>query len=348
SDMLRQLLAPALLLICAILSSTTACRTCNLTEKAEGRQNEILGRMRNYLGIRPDQIERAMTDEMLQNARLDALRDLDLDVEDDREKPESIHVFASGTADPERPAAVFAFSHKTTRRTVEKATLSVHLRRPSLASSIRNPIGLELPAVSVDVFERTPSGEVGTLVATRIVSVPLEPEFSHTTVPLDIENVQRWLQDGGVSLYVVANSDGENLAVLPDDEDSSLKLISLAMKVAGVPRRRKRQAHCTPDMKEKGCCLYDLVVDFEQIGWKFIIAPLKYNAYMCSGDCAHSKKDTVYGQLDGSSRLQATNYNSACCHPDSYDSLDVIYLNDKAEVITTKIPNMLVTKCSCG
>lgn len=37
------------------------------------------------------------------------------------------------------------------------------------------------------------------------------------------------------------------------------------MKVAGVPRRRRRQAHCTPDMKEKSCCLYDLIVDFEVI-----------------------------------------------------------------------------------
>ncbi|GMS90078.1 hypothetical protein PENTCL1PPCAC_12253, partial [Pristionchus entomophagus] len=202
--------------------------------------------------------------------------------------------------------------------------------------------------VNVDVFERAPSGEVGDMLATLRVDVPLEAGFSHISVPLETDDVQRWLQAGSVSLYVVANYDGENLAVMPDDEDSSLKLTSLAMRVAGVPRRRKRQAHCTPEMKEKGCCLYDLVVDFEQIGWKFIIAPLKYNAYMCSGDCAHSKKDTVYGELDGTSRLQATNYNGACCHPDSYDGLDVIYLNDKGEVITTKIPNMLVTKCSCG
>lgn len=31
-----------------------------------------------------------------------------------------------------------------------------------------------------------------------------------------------------------------------------------------------------------------------------------------------------------------------------FDSLDVIYLNEKGEVINTKIPNMLVTKCTCG
>ncbi|GMT19941.1 hypothetical protein PFISCL1PPCAC_11238, partial [Pristionchus fissidentatus] len=190
--------------------------------------------------------------------------------------------------------------------------------------------------------------QVGDLVARRLVDVPVHTQFVHVTVPLEMDDVQRWLGDRFVSLYVVANFDGENLAVLPDDEDSTLKLMSLAMRVAGVPRRKKRQAHCTPEMAEKGCCLYELVVDFDQIGWKFIIAPLKYNAYMCSGDCTYSRKDTVYGQLDASSRLQATNYSNSCCHPDSYDPLDVIYLNDKNEVITTKIPNMLVTKCTCG
>lgn len=44
---------------------------------------------------------------------------------------------------------------------------------------------------------------------------------------------------------------------------SIFERIVLAMKVSGVPRRRRRQAHCTPDMKEKSCCLYDLIVDFE-------------------------------------------------------------------------------------
>ncbi|KAF8359780.1 daf-7, partial [Pristionchus pacificus] len=345
-EMNHQLVTATLLLSWTAMFST-ACRTCNLTEKAETRQNEILGRMSSFLGIRPDFIERSLTDEMLQNARIDALRDLDLDIED-REKPESIHVFASGNADPEQPSAVFAFSHKTAKRTVEKATLSVYLRRPTRAISLPNSIDLESPLVSVDVFERTSSGEIGAKIATRLVTVPLNAEFSHTTVPLDSEDVQRWLVEGGASLYVVANNEGENLAVMPDDEDASLKRIVLAMKVSGVPRRRRRQAHCTPDMKEKSCCLYDLIVDFEQIGWKFIIAPLKYNAYMCSGDCASTKKETVYGQLDATSRLQATNYNSACCHPDSFDSLDVIYLNEKGEVINTKIPNMLVTKCTCG
>lgn len=43
---------------------------------------------------------------MLQNARIDALRDLDLDIED-KEKPESIHVFASGNADPGTCSAPF-------------------------------------------------------------------------------------------------------------------------------------------------------------------------------------------------------------------------------------------------
>ncbi|GMT19940.1 hypothetical protein PFISCL1PPCAC_11237, partial [Pristionchus fissidentatus] len=107
---------------------SSSCKACNFTAKSEARKNEILGKMRDFLGIRQETIDRALTEEMLQNARVDALRDLPED-EDEREKPESIHVFASGSGDLENPSAVFSFSHRTAKRTVLTANLGVHLRR---------------------------------------------------------------------------------------------------------------------------------------------------------------------------------------------------------------------------
>lgn len=50
-------------------------------------------------------------------------------------------------------------------------------------------------------------------------------------------------------------------------------------------KKRSYQEVCTREMIEPSCCLYSLVVDFDQAGWDFVIAPKVYDAHMCSGEC---------------------------------------------------------------
>ena len=38
-------------------------------------------------------------------------------------------------------------------------------------------------------------------------------------------------------------------------------------------RSRRNANTCKPGSNNTKCCLYDLVIDFEKIGWGFVIAP---------------------------------------------------------------------------
>ncbi|RCN34449.1 hypothetical protein ANCCAN_19719 [Ancylostoma caninum] len=57
------------------------------------------------------------------------------------------------------------------------------------------------------------------------------------------------------------------------------------------------------------------------MGWKFIIAPHKYNAYMCRGDCSLSHAHvaraghTKVAKTGIITRQEATGNQGMCCHP---------------------------------
>ncbi|CAG9832124.1 unnamed protein product [Diabrotica balteata] len=51
--------------------------------------------------------------------------------------------------------------------------------------------------------------------------------------------------------------------------------------------RRNIGLNCDDESNETICCRYPLMVDFEAIGLDFIIAPKRYDAYMCSGECPY-------------------------------------------------------------
>ena len=54
-------------------------------------------------------------------------------------------------------------------------------------------------------------------------------------------------------------------------------------------RQRRSNPHVCrqgANNNQSSCCLYDLVIDFEKVGWEFVIAPKRYNAYICNGECS--------------------------------------------------------------
>lgn len=57
----------------------------------------------------------------------------------------------------------------------------------------------------------------------------------------------------------------------------------------GRSRRNTQPNVCRPGSNETKCCLYDLMIDFEKVGWDFVIAPKRYNAYICNGECTQSQ-----------------------------------------------------------
>lgn len=111
-------------------------------------------------------------------------------------------------------------------------------------------------------------------------------------------------------------------------------------------RRRKRFTNmkCTEEDNETRCCRYPLMVDFEKFGWNWIIAPKKYEANYCSGECA-------INFLPGYTHthvMQLATLAPACCSPRKMLPLSLLYYNRQEIVVHTTLQNMIVDMCSCS
>lgn len=68
-----------------------------------------------------------------------------------------------------------------------------------------------------------------------------------------------------------------------------LEIEMLEETSSGRSRRFANRNLCQQSSNITSCCLYDLIIDFEKVGWEFVVAPKRYNAYICSGICTPSQ-----------------------------------------------------------
>lgn len=123
----------------------------------------------------------------------------------------------------------------------------------------------------------------------------------------------------------------------------------LEVKVTDTPKRSRRDfgLDCDEHSTESRCCRYPLTVDFEAFGWDWIIAPKRYKANYCSGEC-----EFVFLQKYPHTHLvhQANPRGSAgpCCTPTKMSPINMLYFNGKEQIIYGKIPAMVVDRCGCS
>lgn len=123
----------------------------------------------------------------------------------------------------------------------------------------------------------------------------------------------------------------------------------LEVRVTDTPKRSRRDfgLDCDEHSTESRCCRYPLTVDFEAFGWDWIIAPKRYKANYCSGEC-----EFVFLQKYPHTHLvhQANPRGSAgpCCTPTKMSPINMLYFNGKEQIIYGKIPAMVVDRCGCS
>lgn len=183
--------------------------------------------------------------------------------------------------------AFINFSPGFKRKYVSKATLNVYLRRPIWMPTT------ERIQVNVEVFERFPNGSLGSKIASKHGHVYGESELTQVMVLLEELDVQQWLQQRSVvGLHVLAEHNGDNLVIYPGEGREDVMFLELELydiyEGKGRQRRNKGSTNvCQPGQNQTGCCLYDLPIDFTTLpGWQYIIAPKRFNAYVCSGECS--------------------------------------------------------------
>ncbi|KAG8225067.1 hypothetical protein J437_LFUL000046 [Ladona fulva] len=117
----------------------------------------------------------------------------------------------------------------------------------------------------------------------------------------------------------------------------------------GRKHRTKRTIglNCNENSRETRCCRYPLTVDFEDFGWDWIIAPKRYEANYCSGECPY-----VFLQKYPHTHIvqQANPGGTAgpCCAPRKMSSISMLYFDNEFNIIYSLLPGMVVDRCGCS
>src|SRR6218665_1903259 len=131
-------------------------------------------------------------------------------------------------------------------------------------------------------------------------------------------------------------------------------------------KRHKRSATLTCDEKtdEVRCCRYPLTIDFVEFGWEWIIAPKRYEANYCSGECSLFSMNGAFPHTHLVRQTAAHNPNSlagngsnrngrgindksfgsqrgGCCSPRKMSPISMLYLDNNLNVIYGVLPNMV-------
>lgn len=85
-------------------------------------------------------------------------------------------------------------------------------------------------------------------------------------------------------------------------------------------------------------------VNFEQLGWNFIISPTEFVAYDCSGRCINFMEPSINNHLKMLNILQK---RSGCCIPISYESMPIMYYDKFDNVVIKNYDDMMVSDCGC-
>ncbi|XP_017924432.1 bone morphogenetic protein 7-like [Manacus vitellinus] len=143
----------------------------------------------------------------------------------------------------------------------------------------------------------------------------------------------------------------------PDKIDSSHVLHETdVIKSSSASMGRRPRAAPVPSAKSQvtACHRRELYVDFRAIGWSgWIIHPSGYNAFYCRGSCLfplgeslnatnHATVQSIVHTLKLSQDV-----NMPCCVPDQLKSLNLLYFDDKENVVLKNYKDMVATRCGC-
>ncbi|NXX84713.1 BMP7 protein, partial [Urocolius indicus] len=102
------------------------------------------------------------------------------------------------------------------------------------------------------------------------------------------------------------------------------------------------------------CHRRELYVDFHAIGWSgWIIYPSGYNAFHCRGSCffplAESQNATNHATVQSIvyTLKLSQDISMPCCVPDELKSLNLLYFDDKQNVVLKNYKDMVATRCGC-
>lgn len=106
---------------------------------------------------------------------------------------------------------------------------------------------------------------------------------------------------------------------------------------------------CDDHSHEERCCRYNLIVDFQEMDWNWVIQPRNFAAYFCAGSCE-------YPYMSGSSHAHLVTLardsgqqGGPCCTPVRMSPLSIMYVDEAGRLFqNTVIENMVAESCGCN
>ncbi|XP_020488797.1 growth/differentiation factor 8 [Labrus bergylta] len=339
---------------------TEQCATCEVRQQIKTmRLNAIKSQILSKLRMKEaPNISRDIVKQLLPKApplqqlldQYDVLGDDNKDVvmeeDDEHATTETIMMMATEPesivqVDAEPKCCFFSFTQKFQANRIVRAQLWVHLRPAEEATTVFLQISRLMPVTDGNRH-------------IRIRSLKIEVNAGVSSwQSIDVKQVLTvWLRQPETNWGIEINafdSRGNDLAVTSAEPGEEGLQPFMEVKVSEGPRRVRRNPglDCDENSPESRCCRYPLTVDFEDFGWDWIIAPKRYKANYCSGECdyMHLQK---YPHTHLVNKANPRGTAGPCCTPTKMSPINMLYFNRKEQIIYGKIPSMVVDRCGCS
>ncbi|XP_074596890.1 growth/differentiation factor 8-like [Brevipalpus obovatus] len=245
----------------------------------------------------------------------------------------------------------FKFSSNVINSHISKAHLWTYIK-PKHYDRHHDPRYLNATIVVYEV-RRSRTRDSPTLLSVRSEKKMIDAEKGSWVI-MDIRKaVYDWFRNSGHDFSLVIHSydtRGRELHVLgpyDQDDESQNSFVELSLKTKRSHRnRREIGLRCEEGSKEANCCLHPLTVDFTQFGWDWIIAPKRYEANFCSGECPFMyMTETNHATLV----QQASPVSSGpCCSPRKMSSMSILYNDGNNQIIYGTLKGMKAERCGCS
>ncbi|KAM4560983.1 growth/differentiation factor 8 [Fundulus diaphanus] len=341
-------------------TDTEQCPTCEVrqhirTMRINAIKSQILSklRMKEAPNISRDTVQQLLPKAPPLQQLLDQYdvlgddsRDLVPEEDDEHATTETLMIVAT-EPDPvvqvggEPKCCFFSFTQKLQANRVVSAQLWVHMRPAGEATTVFLQISRLKPA----------TGGRGHI---RIRSLKIDVNAGVSSwQSIDVKQVLAvWLRQPETNWGIEINafdSRGTDLAVTSAEAGEEGLQPFLEVKISEGPRRARRNSglDCDENSPESRCCRYPLTVDFEDFGWDWIIAPKRYKANYCSGECEYMHLQK-YPHTHLVNRANPRGSAGPCCTPTKMSPINMLYFNCEEQIIYGKIPSMVVDRCGCS
>ncbi|XP_066149176.1 growth/differentiation factor 8 [Euwallacea fornicatus] len=163
------------------------------------------------------------------------------------------------------------------------------------------------------------------------------------------ETVGEWFKNERENFGFVINATVNGKKVAVTDVNTEKSKAPYVETSVTEPKRRKRRnsgLNCDEKSNEPLCCRYSFVVDFVEIGLDFIVAPKRYDAHMCSGECQiMTLQKYPHTHLV---KMSQPNTAAPCCAPRKMSPMSMLYFDEKTNVVLSSLPGMVVDRCGCS